>query len=321
MLSKVAERVYWMSRYLERTENTARLINSHTAFLLDMPQEMEFNWFTLVEIFDVDEGFAEHYGYDRFNEINVMQYMIADRNNSSSLLASLESMRENIRTLLDLLPEEVWEQVNQTHLQLKDELLTLGSRHRRQRVLLQVINGCQRIQGILNNLLSRDHAYYFHLIGKHIERADMNSRILEMVSLLTANDRSETIRRYEGLLWTNLLESLGSRQTYQRTVNPKITAGDVLEFLIKDGRFPRSLQYSLETVQTELRRLPNPEQPLMCANAVLTTIRDRAVRTIASNEIHLYMDEVQMQLADLHQAIGSQWFFTEKSDSIQRQTQ
>lgn len=309
MLSKVAERVYWMSRYLERTENTARLINIHTAFLLDMPEEMELNWFTLVNLFDADVGFKEN--HEKTNEINVMQYMIADRKNPSSLISSLENMRENIRTLLDLLPEETWEQVNQTHLQLQDELLTLGSRHRRQRVLLQVVNGCQRIQGVLNNHLSRDHTFYFSMIGKHIERADMNSRILELASLLTADNRSDAMRRYEGILWTNLLESLGSRQMYQRTVNPRIQTDLVLEFLIKDANFPRSLLYSLLSVHRYMYRLPTPDSPLIPAKLALEYVSKQDVFKIPEYEIHLFMDELQLKLANLHDAIAKQWFYVD----------
>jgi uncharacterized alpha-E superfamily protein len=318
MLSKVAERIYWMSRYIERTENTARLINSHTAFLLDMPESMELNWFTLVNIFDGTENFQEN--YEVADEINVMQFMIADRKNPSSLLSSLENMRENIRTLLDLLPEEIWEQVNHTHIQLKDELLTLGSRHRRQRVLLQVINGCQRIQGVLNNHLSRDHTFYFHLIGKHIERADMNSRILEMTSLLTSESRSEIVRRNEGILWTNLLESLGSRQMYQRTVNPKITAELVMEFLIKDTKFPRSLLYSLLSVHRYLQKLPSPESPLIQAKLAMEFVSRQDVFAMSETEISPFMDELQIKLSSLHNAIGQQWFYVDAATQSQEQS-
>lgn len=321
MLSKVAERVYWMSRYLERTEISARLISSHTSFLLDMPEEMEFNWFTLVEIFDADKDFEARYGEDHLDEVNIMKYMISDTQNPSSLLTALENTRENIRTLLDILPEEIWEQINQTRMQLKDELQALGSRHRRQRVLLQVVNGCQRIQGILNNHLSRDHAFDFHLVGKHLERADMNSRILEMVSLLGADNRSHTIRRYEGLLWTNMLESLGSRQMYQRTVSPRIRGEEVIPFLIKDERFPRSLIYSAKAVNSYLDRLPTPEKPSKFARNIVKRLADQDISVIPPTDIYQFMDELQVMYAELHQSIGEQWFYIDSLDQFQEQIQ
>ena len=104
MLSRVAERVYWMARYLERTENTARLINVHTSMMMDLPKRMEINWFTLIHLFNADEIFHER--YKRVTEENIMQFLIADRDNPVSLASSLFSVRENVRTSLDLLTED-----------------------------------------------------------------------------------------------------------------------------------------------------------------------------------------------------------------------
>ena len=111
LLSRVAERVYWMSRYLERVENTARLINIHTALLMDMPREMEVGWSTLLDVFDLGYAFNER--YRERNESNVMDFLIASRNNPASLFNSLQHARENVRTTRDCLPESFWEIVNE----------------------------------------------------------------------------------------------------------------------------------------------------------------------------------------------------------------
>ncbi|MEZ5450642.1 MAG: alpha-E domain-containing protein [Thiolinea sp.] len=203
MLSRVAERLYWMARYLERAENTARLISVHSLLLMDMPEKMEIDWFTLVKLFNAESLFEA--SGQHADEAGIMQFLIVERSNPSSLLGSFASVRENVRTSLDLLPDEIWEQVNQTYLQLQAGLPSVGSRHRRQLMLREVMSGCQRIRGVLDSHMSRDHSFEFMRIGTYIERADMTSRILEMASLLQSDERSEALRRYDGILWTSLL--------------------------------------------------------------------------------------------------------------------
>ena len=122
MLSRVAERVYWLARYLERVENTARLINVHTGLLMDLPRDVEIDWFTLVTIFDAEMFY--HANFEQINENNVMQFLLAEPNNPISLLNSLSAVRENARTSLDILPEETWEQVNELYLLVKNETLS-----------------------------------------------------------------------------------------------------------------------------------------------------------------------------------------------------
>ena len=203
MLSRVAERVYWLARYLERVENTARLINVHTGLLMDLPRDVEIDWFTLVTIFDAEMFY--HANFEQINENNVMQFLLAEPNNPISLLNSLSAVRENARTSLDILPEETWEQVNELYLLVKNEMAAISNRRRRQQLLLTIMERCQTVWGILVNHMSRNHAYHFMQTAKHLERADMTSRILEMTSLLMAENRSESMRAAEGILWTHLL--------------------------------------------------------------------------------------------------------------------
>ncbi len=309
MLSRVAERVYWMARYLERTENTARLVNAHTLLLMDMPEAMEINWFTLVTIFNGEEAFNK--AYDEVNEANVMQFMLAERDNSSSLLSSLTNMRENVRTSLDFLPEEAWEQVNQTYIQLQAAIPSLGSRRRRQAVLREVMVGCQRIRGVLDSHMSRDNAFDFMQIGKHVERADMTSRTLEMTSLLLADGRSDALRRYEGILWTSLLSALGARQMYLRHKSPRISGTDVLSFLCMNSDFPRSLTYSLLEVDYYLARLPEADELRALSDQLLARFATEDISHVPVDQIYLFMDRLQADLTVLHSDIAKTWFHPE----------
>ena len=317
MLSRVADRLYWMARYLERTENTARLINVHSSLLMDLPESMEIDWYTLIKIFNAEETFSKHHKV--MDEINVMQFMIADRDNMSSIMTSFSGLRENVRTSLDLLPDEAWEQVNQTYIKLQASLSTLNSRHSRQALLRNVMSGCQRIRGVLDSHMSRDHAYDFMQIGKHIERTDMTSRTLEMTALLLSDARSEALRRYDSIVWSGLLSALGARQMYLRHKNSRIEGSEVMDFLVCDRIFPRSLTYSLAHIDQYLARLPEPEAVRTISMRLLEQFEEQDIRAIPVNEIASFMDSLQAELTTLHNKIGKQWFYPELDISQYRQ--
>ncbi len=306
MLSRVGERVYWMARYLERVENTARLINVHTALLMDLPKQEEINWFTLIKIFDGSHDYQQQ--FDTINETNIMHFLVADKTNPTSLVSAVAQVRENTRTSLDVLPEETWEQINELHILVQSSLSAIGNRRRRQKMLLQTMEQCQCINGIINNHMSRNYAYDFTQIGKHIERADMTSRILEMTSLLLSDTRSEKIRKHEGILWAHVLQALSAQQMYLQQKRTSVTADKVLRFLVKDKSFPRSLSFSLRSIAHYLNYLPEPEKPIALQQHILQRLLSFDPALIPATNAHSLMDSLQMRLAELHQAISINWF-------------
>lgn len=317
MLSRVAERVYWMARYLERAEKTARLINVHTALLMDLPGRMEINWFTLIRLFNAEGLFRQH--YDWGTEANIMQFLIADRNNPASLATSLANVRENVRTSLDVLPEEIWAQVNQIHLLMNECLPSISDRHKRQGFLRDVMKHCQCIRGALDSHMSRDNSFDFMQIGKHLERADMSTRILEMTSLLLSEERSEMLRKYEGILWTNLLQALSARQMYLQHIHPRVEAQSVMRFLLNDDVFPGSVGYSLSAMVRRMKYLPEREAPQAMAQAIFEHLVAQDISKIPAAEVHTLMDYVQAELGGLHTVIAKTWFYPDRDEQQQSQ--
>jgi len=118
MLSRVAESLYWMARYLERAENTARFINSTTQVLLDLPRGASFGWDVLLKVAGLDALYDEYYG--KPNEADIMRFLILDERNPSSIVASIHSARENTRTFREVLPMEIWERINGLYLYIRD---------------------------------------------------------------------------------------------------------------------------------------------------------------------------------------------------------
>ncbi len=307
MLSCVAERVYWFARYLERIENTARLMNVHTALLMDLPEQVEITWFTPVTLFNADELYFEL--HDDVDEYSVAHFLLAEPSYPASLMNSLNSARENARTTIDILPDVLWEQVNELYLFVKSEVSSVGNRRRRQQLLLQVIEKCQSIWGMVANHMSRNHAYYFLSAGMHLERADMTSRILELTSLLVSDSRSEALRKYEGIVWTNLLTALSARQMYIQTQSPAINVDSVLSFLINDMDFPRSLAFSIESLGLCLQKLPECTSGQEQQKQLNEKLHSLTEKTLPADTIHIYMDELQAGLNMLNQQMGATWFY------------
>lgn len=317
MLSRVAERVYWMARYLERAEKTARLLNVHTTLLMDLPGRMEINWYTLIRLFNASSLFHEHYTHS--SEANIMLFLIADRNNPASLASSLANVRENVRTSLDVLPEEIWEQANQIHLLMNDSLPRITDRYNRQIFLREVMKHCQCIRGALDSHMSRDHSFDFMQIGKHLERADMSSRILEMTSLLLSEERSETLRKYDGIVWTNLLQALSARQMYLQHIHSRVEGQRVLRFLLTNHAFPGSMGYCLTAMTRRMQYLPEPALATTMAEGISAHLSTQDLSTIPAAQVHTLMDYLQVELGTLHNAIANTWFYPDHSG--QQQTQ
>ncbi|MEQ1529924.1 MAG: alpha-E domain-containing protein, partial [Methylococcales bacterium] len=163
MLSRSAERIYWLARYLERTENTARLVSIYMNFLMDMPRDVQVGWYTLVHIIGGKEEFDQLYKVA--NERNVCRFLLTDLNNSASLWSSLSFARENIRTSRELLPDEAWELVNEMYLFAKTSQENIVNRRARFLFLESIINNCQRFTGLLSGAMSKDSPYSFIRLG------------------------------------------------------------------------------------------------------------------------------------------------------------
>lgn len=311
MLSRVGERVFWLARYLERVESTARLINVHTALLMDLPEHRDINWFSLITIFDGRQAYFER--YDGVTEYDVMHFLLADSSYDGSLVNALFSLRENARTSLDVLPESLWEQINELHLLVKGELSSIGNRRRRQKLLLTIIERCLCIWGIIANHMSRNSAYDFLLVGKHLERADMTSRILEMTSMLVADSQTENSKQYQSLLWATLLRSLSAQQMYIQANSSSIKAESVLTFLITDQCFPRSLCFSVTALGKYLSYLPRAEATLERQAEILSSLKQYDVQKYPAASIRVFMDDLQISLNELTGDIVKNWFYPDYS--------
>ena len=303
MLSRVANRVYWLARYMERAEDMAKLANVYANLMLDMPKGTDIVWYNLITIMDAEESFAELYE-DR-SETSVMSYLISDDRNPCSLFCSLAFARENARTSRDILPSEAWEVVNELYLLAKKEKDCVATRSKRYQFLTQIIKGGQRLEGMLVSGLSRNSTYNFLQIGRLLERADTTTRILDAGSLLL---RSSKLKGTEGIVWMNLLKAMNAYQMYRQSMRRKVASADVIDFLLKDAMFPRAVAYCTQSIAILGERLPNSAPVAEKAKAVNCLLEGFSAKQADVKDIHDFMDRTQIALYEIDAAIADAWF-------------
>ncbi|MDD5461457.1 MAG: alpha-E domain-containing protein [Methylococcales bacterium] len=306
MLSRSAERLYWLARYLERTENVARLVSVHMNLLMDLPRGIEMGWQQLIRINASEQDFYENNKI--VNERTVIRFLLTDSSHLGSLFSTLSAARENIRTSRELLPDEAWEQVNEMYLYTKKNLDSIINRRSRVLFLREILKGCQRFTGLLSGYMSHNNPYRFIRLGRNLERADMTSRILDLASLLLSDSRSDEMRQYETILWMNILKSLNALLMYRQQMHSRINGDDVLNFLLLDKNLPRSVGCCIAEISDSINRLPNhdalPEKVIELERYV------QAIDTHHTTQVQLrgILDDLQNKLGELHRQIADNWF-------------
>lgn len=314
MLSRVAERIYWQARYLERAENTARLLSVFSTLLLDLPPDTKLGWRSLVEITGTDRAFDEK--YKQANERNVMRFLLLD--SASSLLNTLENTRENARTTREIMPLEAFEQINDLFHYAKDnaaDSISGGSRHK---FLEEIISNCHEISGLMAGSMSRGAAYSFVRLGRSLERADMATRIIDVGSgnLLTkigvGENPAESNESYENTLWMNILRSLTAYQMYRQHVKHRVNGEDVVRFLLQDDDFPRAATHVLTTITKVLKHLPNNTKAAKQVDKTLRIIGKGNIGKLLDAGLFQYLDDLQVEIAKIHTSIADTWFLPHK---------
>lgn len=309
MLSRVAERLYWMARYLERAENTARLLNVYQTLLLDLPADARIGWDPILDILGCREVFyAQVQGHE---ESHIQNFVTANSLNAASLLSSLNAARENARTTRDLLPMEAWRAVNELHLFAEKELSRDAAQHRHD-VLTQTIRSCLAISGLLAGTLSQGPAYHIICAGRSLERADMTTRLIDTASAILMSGREE-LSRYDNTLWMTILRSLSAYQMYRQHMRRRVLGEDVIAYLLKDTQFPRAVVHCLVETRRALETLPRAESAVTALENVTARLLNAELHNPDHGYIHNLIDELQLSFAAVHKEIHATWFLPEET--------
>lgn len=309
MLSRVAENIYWLSRYVERAENTARLIRVNSHLMLDTPKGITPGWQPLVEITGLEGPF---FAVEREpNERNIVRFLIGDVHNPGSIISALGAARENCRTVRDVLPRSAWEAINGLYLYAKENVQSGLTKSGRYDFLDEIIAGSQRIAGLLGSVMYRDEAYQCSRIGRNLERADMTTRIIDVRSTdLFPDDQLET-RSLDTLQWISVLRSMSGYQIYRRHVAIRVSRGDVLGFLFQNPLYPRSFLHCVEAVEESIAELDSRSPVLRRCRALRRKTRQTNVAELGQESLHAFIDELQVDITAMHNALAKAYFLPE----------
>ena len=308
MLSRVAERIYWLARYLERAEDSARLILVRHQSVLDLPRSVQPGWDQLLDVLGAKEAFAALPG--AATEKNIIGYVFSARENPSSLISSLTSARENMRTTREVLPSEAWERVNSLYLSVSRRANKGLPRMSRHGVLNNIIQSCQQITGMLSGTMNQDATYQFVRMGRNLERSDMTTRIIDVGSadLMASGDDALP---YQNVLWISVLQSLSAYQMYRLGVQSNVRPAEVLEFLFRSPDFPRAVARNLLEIEASMKLLPHNEPALKVVRSVQRKLKRTNCRDLSGEPLHDFIDDMQLRLDKIHQAITANWFSPE----------
>jgi uncharacterized alpha-E superfamily protein len=305
-LSRTAERVYWLGRYLERSESTARLIMVTSNLLIDLPHRRATAWRSLLDIMGDNAQFEEL--YDAPDERSVVRFMAADTRYSGSLVSSLEYARENARTIREIMPRVSFEYINDLYLQARTDLSGTLSRTRVMHTMDQVMRRAQHIDGFLAGSMIHGSAWHFLRMGQFLERADMTTRIIDVRSVDMINEGGGELEPYAQLQWRSVLRSLHSMQSYHLSVGQPVAQPLVLDFLFRNPELPRGFLYCLLRIRNSLRSLPRNDKPLAAVNRVIRFTNQTDTGKLESHALHSFIDECQLKLHELDRVIDRTYF-------------
>ena len=307
MLSKVAERVYWTARYLERIESTARLISIYDKLLFDLPRSVQLSWYNLIRINSLQSQFSERYAVQ--DERNVIKFLLGDESNASSVVSSLKALRENVRTTRDVIPADVWYMINELNLYVKENIMQGINRSKRHEFLSHVICGCQQILGTLYSDMPRDSAWKFLRIGRNLERADMTSRNVDaaVAAIIEARDIDEAVNSHQ-IIWLNLLRSLNADHCYRRTTRDTIRGPAVVEYLLANAEFPKSIVYCFNSMIESSGQLPNSKDLTKKLQVIKEGFIVEYSPETLGQPLRDYLNDLQIHIIGMHQEISETWF-------------
>lgn len=306
MLSRVAENVYWLARYLERAENMARLVNVNANLLLDLPPKYRPGWLALIDITGSRERFDAR--EKRAEERDIVHFLVADLENPGSIFSSVSSARENARTLRDVLPNEVLEHMNELFMEIKEELPAALSKRTRFRFLQGIIRGMQALTGEFDGAMSRNDAFTLLMLGRNLERADMTSRIIDVRSAQPLPADAPGFQPFETIQWLNLLKSLSGYQMYRLSQRTRVSRSAVLDFVLRDLHFPRACLFCLKEVEHFLRALPRSACVLGSLEGARSFLDNVTLATLDQPGLHELIDRLQVHIIVVHEGIAQAYF-------------
>jgi uncharacterized alpha-E superfamily protein len=329
MLSRVAHSLYWMSRYIERSENIARLLEVNLQMMVDF-QSLDQNastehWSSIIASSGDEELFEKH--YEAADSRNVTEFFAFDLRNPSSILSCVYAARENARMIRDQISLEMWETINELYLFLKArntaDVWAAGPNEFFQHIKMV----SHLFQGLTASTYSRNEGWEFLEFGKYLERADKTTRILDVKYHILLPSATDVGGALDAAQWQAVLRSASALEAYRRFYVREILAWKAAEFLIFSDSFPRSLYYCVAQVDDFLRRIlgetgarPRSEAARI-SKRLVADLQSLTIKEVIDEGLHEFLMEVQKSLEKIGDEVVQSTMFYPADSSLEDQQQ
>ncbi len=312
MLSRVADSIYWLNRYVERAENVARFIDVNLNLLLDSPSGVSQQWEPIVLTTGDLPLFQERYG--EVTADNVIRFLTFDGDYPNSILSCLRAARENARSVREIISSEMWQHVNSFYL-----MVTEAAQSKTLQDLSSVLKFYEEVKmashlfaGVMNATMTHNEGWHFGQIGRLMERADKTARILDVKYFILLPSVNYVGSTLDELQWMALLKSASAYEMYRKRGQHRISPHSVAEFLILDQEFPRSIRFCIMQAERSLHQITGTpvgtwQTSVERAMGRLRTDLDYlTIDDIIDTGLHEFLEDLQSRMND----VGDKMFET-----------
>lgn len=312
MLSRVADSIYWLNRYVERAENVARFVDANLTLILDSPAGITQQWEPLVVTTGDLQTFQNRYG--EVTAENVTQFLTFDRENPNSILSCLQIARENARSIREIISSEMWQQINSFYLMVKDASpgQPIAKLHD---FYTEVKLSSHLFAGVMDATMTHNEGWHFGQMGRHLERADKTSRILDVKYYILLPSVKYVGTTLDEIQWMALLRSTSAYEMYRKRISQhRITPTGVANFLILDRDFPRAIRFCLLEAERSLHQITGTPPGTWCDPVERTLGRLRSeldyltIEDVVQRGLHEFLNDLQTQLNQVGAKIFETYF-------------
>ena len=303
MLSRSAKHLYWLARYIERCENIARMVDVNLELILDFPIDHSLSWKSLIDTLDIN--FIYEKKYKKYNEENVINFLFEGKTNFSSMRNCLDMAKYNIENVRDDLPKTASIALNHLYDHLNRE--SIGRIHKRKILphVTETINLTQEFFSSINNNLSRGYEFEFIRLGRFLERIDMISRIIDCLCITKSEKQTYDFSSME---WISLLSILSAQDAFRKISKGEVDRGEVINFLLKNDSFPRSLTRCLSILRLCLESLPNNENIILKIRSLRLRFDVSTFDQFDDEKLHKFLDKCQKDLTSIDALVENNYF-------------
>lgn len=308
MLSRVAESIYWMHRYLERAEGLARVVQVNLHLGLDAGEEQ---WAPLIQVLGDLAVFSEP--HDQADRDEVIAYLAFDPSNPSSILSCLDNARANARAVRDTISSELWEKINHAWMVVKSGAVRGLASSDPFSFFEEVKSESHLVAGVADATMSHGEAWHFGRLGRLLERADMTTRVLDIKYFVLLPALTDVGTPLDDVQWSALLRSVSALDMYRRR-HGRISPDSVADFLLLDREFPRSVLFCLVKAEDSLRAISGSAAGTFSSPAEqrLGRLRSRLgyarIDDVRGGGLHEFLDATQIEMNRIGDAISTTFF-------------